>query len=226
MAATPVSLLHRLVGFIGCVYLRLVGKTSFIHRLDHPRSLEYRRKKKPAIYAFWHNNQVFLAYDHRNEPVSIMVSKSADGEYIAQVMKWMGLGAVRGSTSRNGTGALREMCQLLKKGRQVGFTPDGPKGPAQTVHGGLIAAARMSGCPIIPTAVAATRKLTFNSWDKFFVPLPFGSVVVAHGEPFYLPRNKSHADSEKEVREALNGIATLAQQEATQIPSWFQSFFT
>src|SRR5262249_40523842 len=150
-------------------------------------TLELRRERKPIVYCFWHNAQVYLAYAHRNEHVKIIVSQSKDGEYIAQVMNRLGLIPVRGSTSRGGEQALREVCDFLKEGSQAGFTPDGPSGPLQTVHGGAVMAAQMSGAPIVPVAYASRRRIVFNSWDKFVVPLPFSKIVVAHGEPFTLP---------------------------------------
>ncbi len=204
-AETPhVSFLHTLAGFVGAGYLYLVGKTSFIHSVDHPAALEIRRKKSPVIYAFWHNAQVFLAYEHRREHVNIMVSRSKDGEYIAQVMKRLGLDAVRGSSSKGGEQALREMVDLVQSGKQVGFTPDGPRGPLQTVHGGVIMTARATGVPIVPVTYTSARRLVFKSWDKFVLPLPFSTIVVSHGRPFTLDKNLSDEDAKQRVRQALN----------------------
>jgi 3-deoxy-D-manno-octulosonic-acid transferase len=212
-----------LAGFIGWLFLQAVGKTSFIFKADHPSFLHYRRERKPVIYAFWHNNQVFLAYAHRNEKIRIMVSQSKDGEYIAQVMGWMGLTAIRGSSSRGGEQALREMIRSLEEGKQVGFTPDGPRGPLQTVHGGIVSAAKSTNLPIVPTAVWARRKISFNSWDKFFIPLPFNSIVVAHGQPFHVSPSQSLEEAQNIIREELNKIQSQAEKNGQLLPSYFSS---
>lgn len=217
MAETDVTPLHRLAGWVGYLYLQVVGKTSFIYKHDHPAYLDFRRNRKPAVYAFWHNHQVFLSYAHRNESVNIIVSRSKDGEYIAQVMKRMGLNAVRGSTSKGGNQALMEMISLLDNKQQVGFTPDGPRGPAHTVQGGVVMAAQATGAPIIPTAYITRRKIVFNSWDKFVLPLPFSTTIVAHGEPFTIGKEESLDDAKERVRDAIDKIgeeAAIAEKNA------------
>jgi lysophospholipid acyltransferase (LPLAT)-like uncharacterized protein len=186
----PPTFLHRLAGLAGSLYLHFVGATSVIQKLDDPDYLTRRRGKQSLVYALWHNTQIFLAYAHRAEKASVMVSQSKDGEYIAQIMQRMNLHAVRGSTSRGGGAALREMIRLVEEGGRVGFTPDGPKGPLQTIHGGVVEVARATGRPIIPVSISSGRKLVFKkSWDKFFVPLPFGRIVVAHGKPFFIAKD-------------------------------------
>lgn len=220
MVETRVTWLHRLVGYVGAAYLWFVHLTSFVRRVDHPYATEIRRKRLPAIYAFWHNNQVYLAFDHRHEPIHMLVSQSQDGEFIAQVLERMGIVTIRGSTSKGGTQALRQICQRLKDGFQSGFTPDGPKGPSQTVHGGLVAAARISGRPIVPIAVSARKKLVFNSWDKFFVPLPFNSIAVAHGRPLVIPREETDGAAEEKIRTALNEVVDIAQAGERTMPTW------
>src|SRR5579863_8803916 len=102
-----VTWLHRLAGIVGQWYLCLVAWTSVIQKWDDPLFLEFYRGRRAMIYAFWHNSQVFLSYAHRGEGASVMVSRSKDGEYIAQVMRRLGLIPVRGSSSKNGEQAFR-----------------------------------------------------------------------------------------------------------------------
>lgn len=212
-----------MAGFIGAGYLTLVGKTSFIHACDHPKYLEYRRLKKPLIYAFWHNAQVFLVYMHRNEGINAIVSRSGDGEYITQVMKRMGINAVRGSTSRGGEQALRDLCELLEGGKQAGFTPDGPRGPAQTVQGGVVMAAQRSGAPIVPMTYVSRRRIIFDSWDKFVMPLPFSTIIAAHSQPIHLPADMPLEEAKERVRKALNDNVDAAQEALHNAPWWGMS---
>lgn len=205
--------------------MHVVGKTSFIYKWDHPHALFLRREKKPLIYAFWHNAQVFLAYAHRGENVHVIVSQSKDGEYIAQVMNRLKLDAVRGSTSKGGMQALRQLVSYLKKGEQAAFTPDGPRGPVYMVQGGVVSAAQLSGAPIIPMHAASRRKLTFRSWDQFVVPLPFSTHLVAHGEPFVLPREMGMEEAKEIVKHAMDQNRDGAFDRLNELPGYLSSFF-
>jgi len=221
----PPSFLHRLAGWAGAAYLHLVGLTSVIQKLDDPEYLACRRRHQPLVYALWHNAQVFLAYAHRGERASVLVSRSKDGEYIAQIMKRLNLKAVRGSSSQGGGAALREMIHQVQEGGRVGFTPDGPKGPLQTIHGGVVEAARATGQPIIAVSISSRRKLVFRkSWDQFFVPLPFSHIVVAHGKPLFIPKELSIENAKSLVRSELNKVRDAALRALVEAPSYASSF--
>src|SRR6185436_7556625 len=153
-----------------------------------------------------------------------MVSQSKDGEYIAQVMERLRLQPVRGSTSRGGGSALREMIHRVQEGGQVGFTPDGPKGPLQTIHGGVVEVARATGRPIIPTSISSRRKFVFTkSWDQFFMPLPFSHIVVAHGKPLYIAKDLPLEEAKTMVRDELNRIRDRALQALEEAPSYLST---
>lgn len=218
------TFLHHLASVVGMVYLHVVGKTSIRRKEDHPAYLSYRREKRPCIYAFWHNNQVYLAYDHRGEKVNIMVSQSKDGEYIAQVMKRLGLNAVRGSSSKGGQKALREIIFKLKHGEQIGFTPDGPRGPVYSINPGVVAVAQLSGVPIVPTGVALSRQIVFRSWDGFKLPLPFGRIRVGHGMPLFIDREEDFDSAKSRVKSALEKVQHDIELSLT-LGSWFEDFF-
>lgn len=191
--------------------------------VDHPATLALRREKKPLIYAFWHDQQVFLARHHRNEPIHVMVSRSKDGEYIAQIMKRLGVFPIRGSSSRGGAQAFREIIDVLKDGKQAGFTPDGPRGPVYSVHDGVVKAAQLSGVPIVPLACRSRREIRFNSWDKFRVPLPFSTIVVSHGQPLTIRPDEDETRAKERVKAALFKTESMAEQGLAGAPSWGES---
>ncbi len=213
-------MIPQLVSFIGAFYLRLVGNTSFIQNVDDPAFKAFRRDRKPVIYALWHNNQVALACAHRGEKVHVIVSKSKDGEYIARVMERLGLIPVRGSSSRGGEQALREIMGVLEKGGQAGFTPDGPKGPVQSIQQGVIWAAQNTGVPVVAVGAASRRQMVFNSWDKFKVPLPFSHLVISHEKPFFISPDEKPDKAEEKVRSALNRAQITADEEIKKSKGW------
>jgi 3-deoxy-D-manno-octulosonic-acid transferase len=131
---------------------------------------------------------------------------------------------IRGSSSRGGGEALLQLIDLAKHGYQIGFTPDGPRGPAHTVHGGIITAAQVSGAPIVPLSGKSRRKIVFNSWDKFELPLPFSVNVVAHGTPFTIDKEMSLDAAANLVRDKINQNSAAAQKRLDDAGGWFSMF--
>jgi lysophospholipid acyltransferase (LPLAT)-like uncharacterized protein len=140
-------------------------------------------RERPAIYVFWHAHLLPLTWAHRDRGVVGLVSRHRDGEYIAGVMRAWGYGTARGSSTRGGSAGLRQVVRALRSGASVGITPDGPRGPARMAKPGAIAAARLTGAPIVPVAAAARRHWRLGSWDGFIIPRPFTRLLVGYGEP-------------------------------------------
>jgi lysophospholipid acyltransferase (LPLAT)-like uncharacterized protein len=220
------TLLHRVAAAIAAFYLHLVGRTSFVETWDHPSYLPFRRERRPMIFGFWHNTQVFLSYHHRHEPtINIMVSQSKDGEYIARVMDWMGMRAIRGSSSRGGLRAFVDIMQRAEAGEQIGFTPDGPRGPAHSVQDGIVVAAKRSGLPIVPLHTLSRRRMTFKTWDQFMVPLPFSHMIVSHGRPFRLTESDSDDVAKEKVKAFLEKNQMVCEEALESAPSYLVSVY-
>jgi len=115
-----------------------------------------------------------------------MISKSSDGEIIADVAERSGWHAVRGSSSRDGKMALKEMIDRLRRFGMAGHIVDGPRGPAGIVKAGGIQLAHAADAGIVPFYTSATRAWYFNSWDNFFLPKPFAKVVISFGNLIHL----------------------------------------
>ncbi len=173
------------------------------------RELQEYMRRDTGIGAFWHYSFLYFFYYFRKYPAAVMVSASKDGEYIAQLARLLGHFPVRGSSNRGGVKALREMIDLLKQGRNSAIVADGSQGPARRVQPGCILMASKSGKPIFPMAWAADRCIIFNSWDRTVVPLPFATIVLHHGEPFYVPPALSSPQVEAyrlELEQRLNQL--------------------
>jgi lysophospholipid acyltransferase (LPLAT)-like uncharacterized protein len=173
--------------------------------------------RRPVLYALWHGRLLPLTYFHRNRGIAAMISRSKDGEYIARIARAWGFDPVRGSTSRGGSGALREIARRIGAGQSVAVTPDGPRGPREKVQPGVVAAARLTGAPILPVAAACTRAWWPEGWDRFCVPKPFSTVFVAYGEPRYVPRDADRAELDRhaaELEEALNALLEMVDRRA------------
>ena len=112
------------------------------------------------------------------------ISKSFDGEIIAQAVEKMGFSTVRGSKNKKrkdkgGKEATFELVTKLKEGKNVAITVDGPTGPLHKVKKGVIKIAKLTGAPIIPVIWYSPSKClgTLPTWDKIKIPLWFVKTI-------------------------------------------------
>jgi lysophospholipid acyltransferase (LPLAT)-like uncharacterized protein len=187
--------------------LRLTMRVTYVGDRVMP---SFAERGEGFIGMFWHGRMLMLPFIYPGKRISILISSHRDGEIIANVMKRFGFELVRGSSSKGGTAALREMVSLLKNGSDIGITPDGPKGPAEVVKGGVAQVARISGKAVIPIAFSSSMYLRLKSWDRFLVPLPFSRLVFVVGEPLYFNKGEDVEDFRIRVEKALKDTASRA----------------
>lgn len=167
------------------------------------------------IYAFWHES--LLAPAKIRTRVQIMISHSADGEFIALVCRRLGISVVRGSSSRDGAQGLLDMLRE-GNGLHLALTPDGPRGPRRRVQAGVVLLASHTGLPIVPVGVGFTRAWRARSWDRFAVPWPFSTVVGVLGEPIHVPRDVDRSGLEQ-IRTRVE-TRMLEATEAAECWAW------
>jgi len=173
--------------------------------------------RAPVIYAVWHGRILLLPRLYGRRGSHVLASRSRDGELVARWMTRFGLVPVRGSSTRGGGEALRQLARALREGGEVVVVPDGPTGPREVLKSGVIALARLSGAPIVPTAVGASREWRLGSWDEFRIPKPFARCVVRFGEPIRIPAGADRATLEatrKDVEAALQSLTWQVDAEA------------
>lgn len=193
---------QKLIASLIAFLLRALGLTLRIH-LEDRCGLREGMIRQPTIWAFWHNRMLILPivarrfYPHRHG--SVLTSASRDGEILAGVMRRFGIGSVRGSSSRRGSTAVRELAAVLESGGDVAITPDGPRGPRYKLGPGIIFLSQKTSAPVIPIHVHYSRAVRLKSWDRFMIPLPFSRVRVVFDELHQVPReNMSQRDFEVE----------------------------
>ena len=138
---------------------------------------------RQPIFAVWHGRILAATLFWRNRGIVVITSQNFDGEWIAGIIRRFGYGTARGSTSRGGVRALVQLRRELADGRPVGFTIDGPRGPARVAQPGAVFLAGASGQPILPFHVEASRFWSAGRWDQTQVPKPFSRVAIAIGAP-------------------------------------------
>lgn len=180
------------VCWLASLYIRLVWASGRWHIENAHIPETFWDQGKPFILSFWHGRLLMMMKIwRRGMPIHMLISHHRDGLLIARTSAHFGISTIAGSSTRGGSGALRALLKMLKSGGCVGITPDGPKGPRMHAADGVIALAKLSGCPILPATYSASPRRLLNSWDRFVVPKPFGKGVFIWGEPIHVPRDAS-----------------------------------
>lgn len=172
-----------LVAAAGLALVGLLARTWRYRLVHRERAQALYDARQPFIYAIWHNRILPLLYAHRDEAMVLLISRHRDGGYLADLAERLGYRFVRGSTQRGGDVGLLGIVRALKGGSVVAVTPDGPRGPAERVKPGVVAAAQHAGVPIIPGTARVSRAWRLSSWDRFCIPKPFATIDVVYGVP-------------------------------------------
>ncbi|MBS3741844.1 MAG: lysophospholipid acyltransferase family protein [Candidatus Cloacimonetes bacterium] len=178
---------------IGSLKIKFYNKI-YLHRI--------REKYGNVIFAFWHNRMLTLSYAHRGENIYIIISEHTDGEYIARAIHKLGFNSIRGSSTRGGIKALKNAIRISKK-NDIAITPDGPRGPKESVREGVIYLSYKTGKPIIPVTCDSKNKWVLNSWDNFIIPIPFSKTRVAYGNAIFVRNKTDIAEKKKCLRKKL-----------------------
>lgn len=176
-------------------YLRLVFHTSRF-TFEPADAHDIAERNSPYIMTCWHGQHFLLPLLHRRDyDVSVLVSRHGDGEIYARAARALGLRLVRGSgdhrgkfLKKGGLAAFRELLRMLERGNTVFLTADVPK-VARKASLGLAMLARESGRPVIPLAVATSRRKRLGTWDGASLNLPFSEGALVLGGPIQVPRD-------------------------------------
>ncbi len=209
------------MGIATAEYLRLVGMTTRF-TLEPSDVYERGEADMPIILAFWHG-QHFLApvarkSDHR---VTMLASRHHDGEINAVAAQRLGVGAIRGSGNlgggfvhKAGVAAFQSMLDSLAAGSSVALSADVPK-RARVAGLGIIKLAQASGRPIYPSAIATSRRIVLDNWDRTTINLPFGRGAGVAAEPISIAADADDAALEAARRlleERLNAATRRAYE--------------
>lgn len=171
-----------------------------------------------TLIAFWHEALAMALFHYRNTGFHTLTSLSYDGELAARLVERCGLHALRGSSSRGGSEALRGMAAALQHVDSVGFTLDGPRGPRRIAKPGIALLALRTRTPVIPHAFAVQPAWHLKSWDRMPIPKPFARVVSAYGPAIPPPDDTSHEAIEAfrvQVQDALNALQDGLERDLT-----------
>jgi len=213
------SAFHETAGTLGAWYLKLVWHSS---RVTLEPAIIYEAVQMPAIIAMWHG-QHFLAPFIKRDPdihrAKVLISRHRDGEINARAAHRLGIGTIRGSGAHNGefqrkggAAAFNEMLEALNQDYNVAMTADVPK-VARRAGMGIVKLAQFSGRPIYPVAIASSRRITLDNWDRSAINLPFSHIAMVASEAITVPREADDAALEaarQAVERGLNDVTARA----------------
>ena len=212
------ELMMRLLEHSGRLCFRALMSTLRWRQIGRQKDRVVHRQHGPVIWAFWHGHLIFPAFVGRHRGIRILISAHRDGELVARIVNGLGYEVARGSSTRGGIRALKELARTTGE-QDLAITPDGPLGPREHAQLGAILLAQLTGRPLMPLGGAAYPKKNFSSWDRFVLPLPFSRATLVFGDPIFVPRKLDAQAREKcraRLEEELNGLTRRAEQACTK----------
>jgi lysophospholipid acyltransferase (LPLAT)-like uncharacterized protein len=194
--------------------MKLSFKLLFRFELVDPYNLT--EDPHSLVCITWHNRLLFICMAFSKKAMSntsAVISASRDGQYLADFMKFFKVEALRGSSSRKGANAMLGAIREIESGRNVVFTPDGPRGPKYEIKSGPVAVASKTGAVLVPFVLNSSRCWKLKSWDAFQIPKPFSKLTMVVGKPITIP-----PDLDAEGLEEYRLVAENALKELTCDP--------
>ena len=206
---------QRVAAALISLFIRCMAATIRFRMDDRARY--FQTEPPQIIFALWHNRlalapilyQRYLRVFDSQRRNAGLVSASRDGGLLAKVLEHFGIETARGSSSRRGAQAMIELTTCAERGRDLTITPDGPRGPRYEAQDGVIAAAQLTGLPIVPISYHLSWKISLNSWDGFQIPLPFARCDVVVAKPILVSREISDDERDalrKQLEQSLREI--------------------
>jgi lysophospholipid acyltransferase (LPLAT)-like uncharacterized protein len=198
------------------LFIRALSLTLRYRWIDRAGPLK-GKLRAPMIYCLWHNRLAlcgicytdYVSQHSSGKGLAAMASASRDGAMMVAVLDCFGMTSARGSTSRRGAQALRELTTWARRRYDLAITPDAPRGPRYLVKHGIVSLAQLTGMPLVPVSFNLSWKLTLKSWDGFQIPLPFSVCEMIFEKPLCIPRKASETEREQfrvQLEQAMNAI--------------------
>jgi 3-deoxy-D-manno-octulosonic-acid transferase len=217
------NLFYAAAGSLLARYIRLVYRTSR-QTEEMTERFERHAHHHPCIVTMWHGQFMLLPLVKRPDfETDVMLARHRDAELMGAVLREFGIKLIRGAGAakrgkdKGGSHAYRAAVQTLREGRTVALTADVPGGEPRHAGLGVVMIARQTGRPILPMAIATSRYISFNTWSRMTLNLPWSDLGFAIGEPVHVPRTAEGEDLEKyrlAVDASLNAATALAYRRA------------
>ncbi|WP_427846119.1 lysophospholipid acyltransferase family protein [Campylobacter troglodytis] len=168
---------------------------------------------RPCVLLFFHGKLALMPFIFRRfwkgkKRAFVMISQHEDGELITQNIENFGIDTVRGSTFKEATTALRQAFRVIDSGEDLAITPDGPRGPYQSISDGSVLIAQKKKVPILLLNYEASSFWEFKSWDKMILPKPFCHIKYRISKPLFL-ENLEKNEAKEKIKENFAIISNM-----------------
>ncbi|MGD9866604.1 MAG: lysophospholipid acyltransferase family protein [Hyphomicrobiales bacterium] len=200
----------RLLGW----YLKLVDATSRFEIIGKPEYDAFEEKQVSFCAALWHNRLCMmpLLKPQLNRPLTIVISGHRDGLMVGDVFRHFGIGAVPARSGTQDMEAARGIAKAARARHLIGITPDGPRGPRMRMKPFAVDVARLCRSRVTLVTGSCKRRIVFNSWDRFILPLPFNRGVFMWEEGPPVPEKFDEASMEKYRQELEDSLTRLTDR--------------
>ena len=209
---------------IASLIFNVIWATCRVVRIEGEKNVEHvTGTQKPFIPCYWHQHHFFCTWYmrqliKRGHKIGFLISPSVDGEIPARLAQDWGGVVIRGSTTRTGAQAMRDMYNVVvKQGISPVSTSDGPTGPLHVFKIGDILLSQFTQAPLLPLSYAASRAWYLKSWDRFIIPKPFARIVITIGAPLSVPKGLMAEDLEPYRQQMQNTLRELTQTAETLV---------
>jgi lysophospholipid acyltransferase (LPLAT)-like uncharacterized protein len=164
------------------------------------------------VCCVWHDALIlptFTALRAMCRKTCCLVSRHQDGGYLADSMALLEYTTVRGSSSKGGAAAVKQLIADTA-GKHIVITPDGPRGPRRVLKAGPVYVASQTGRRLICAAYACRSGWRIRgSWTDMLIPRPFTTIFAVVSEPITIPSDLS--------REQLAVYVGIVQREMDRL---------
>lgn len=173
--------------------------------------------KTPVIFAIYHGRMIGMLHitDDRSK-ITILISRSRDGEMIARIAENIGYSVARGSPAHKAVEGARQLVAAAHAGQSLMLTVDGPRGPRYKVKPGVIRIAELTGLPLLPFYCNFEKGHSMpRSWDNITGGYYGSPMLYMVGDPIYLPKHNSPDKRERlrlELEQEMDFLRAKAEE--------------
>ena len=168
--------------WFGYAVLSFIYKTNKfeVHGLENLKAAQ--QKKRPIMLCVWHGRMLYpIFYVAKNKIKAwAIASPHQDGYIMAQILQKWGVSIIEGSSNKKSKNVINQMKKIFEQDHNaiIAITNDGPKGPRHLAKENSLRIAQQYNAQIITITGDSTKKWTFKTWDKFYLPKPFGKIII------------------------------------------------
>src|SRR5574337_1328139 len=104
----------RTLPWLAASVMRCLFRSLRVMHVDREYPERCWARGEQIIVAFWHGRLLMMPFVYPGQPGAILISQHRDGEYISRIATMFGFDVVRGSATRGGMRAVKQMIRAIR----------------------------------------------------------------------------------------------------------------